>query len=72
MLLEQGCSACWLASQIPCERSNIYHIFKRRDISMELLYTISVILNHDFFAELSDELNMRMAERHEDDGFQTT
>ncbi len=46
-------TACWLANQIPCERSNVYHIFKRSDISIELLMKISLILEHDFFADLS-------------------
>lgn len=46
-------TACWLANQIPCERSNVYHIFKRSDISIELLMKISLILGHDFFADLS-------------------
>lgn len=56
ILLKRGQSACWLASRIPCERSNVYHIFRRKDISVELLYVISGILEHDFFSELSEEL----------------
>lgn len=56
VLFEQGHNACWLAAQIPCERSNVYHIFKRGDIGVELLLKISRILNHDFFMELSASL----------------
>ncbi|MGN1262877.1 MAG: XRE family transcriptional regulator [Prevotella sp.] len=55
VVMEKGLSACWLASQIPCERSNVYHIFGRKDISVELLFIISKVLEHDFFAELSTE-----------------
>ncbi len=53
VLLTKGKTVCWLASQIPCERSNVYHIFKRSDMSVELLMNISRILGHDFFADLS-------------------
>lgn len=60
VLDERKQRACWLAEQIPCERSNIYHIFKRHDISVELLRTISLVLDHDFFAELSVELQQEM------------
>ena len=56
VLFGKGYNACWLAEQIPCERSNVYHIFKRTDIGIGLLITISRILDHDFFAELSQEL----------------
>ena len=55
VMIEKGYSASWLAEQIPCERSNVYHIFGRRDIGVELLLIISRLLKHDFFAELSDK-----------------
>ncbi len=54
-LKRQGRTARWLASQIPCERTNVYKIFKRPDIDTDLLQRISVILDHDFFKDLSDE-----------------
>lgn len=53
---EQGRSASWLASKIPCERTNMYDIFKREDVSVALLFKVSSILGHDFFLEISDEL----------------
>lgn len=59
ILDEQGRSANWLAGQIPCERSNVYNIFRRSSISMDLLYVISSLLNHDFFKELSEEWQNR-------------
>lgn len=55
VLDKQGMSATWLAEQIPCERSNVYNIFRREGIGIDLLYVISSILNHDFFSELSEE-----------------
>lgn len=45
----------WLAAEINCERTNVYNIFSRKDISTGLLQKISVILNHDFFKELSQD-----------------
>lgn len=53
VLTDRGQTAIWLAAQIPCERSNVYHIFKREDINMVLLCKISRILRHNFLAELS-------------------
>lgn len=62
VLDEQGRSASWLASKIPCERTNMYDIFKREDVSVALLYKVSTILGHDFFMELSEELHSLPAE----------
>jgi hypothetical protein len=62
VLDEQGRSASWLASKIPCERTNMYDIFKRKDVSVELLYKVSLILGHDVFLELSDELHTNPAD----------
>lgn len=56
VLDEQGRSASWLAMKIPCERTNIYNVFKREDVSVALLSKVSRILGHDFFKELSAEL----------------
>ncbi len=54
-LKRQGRTARWLALQIPCERTNVYKIFRRPDIDTDLLQRISVILEHDFFKDLSIE-----------------
>ncbi len=59
VLFEQGRSACWLASQIPCERTNVYDIFKRQDMNVKLLAQLSIVLQHDFFAELSHEIDVK-------------
>lgn len=55
VLFEQGHTAKWLSEQLPCERTNVYDIFKRDDMNIVLLARLSVILEHDFFQELSDE-----------------
>ena len=53
---EQGRSARWLAERIPCERTNVYNIFKRESIDLDLLSRISKILNYNFFADIADEI----------------
>lgn len=45
----------WLAKEIDCERTNVYNIFSRQDISTGLLLKIGIILEHDFFKELSED-----------------
>lgn len=62
VLQQKGHTAMWLADRIPCERSNVYNIFKRQSINIELLYDLSVILEHDFFKELSDEFRLSVRE----------
>lgn len=56
VLFAQNHTAKWLSEQIPCERTNVYDIFKRTDINVNLLKQLSVILNYDFFKDLSNEV----------------
>lgn len=58
----QGRSVTWLAAQIPCERSNVYNIFRRENLDVGLLLRISIILRYDFFLELSEEYKDGLAE----------
>ena len=51
ILRKQGKSAAWLATQIPCERTNVYNIFRRKSVDARLLMKISQILEHDFFKQ---------------------
>ena len=46
----------WLAREINCERTNVYNIFSRKDISTGLLQRICIILEYDFFKDLSEEI----------------
>lgn len=57
VLKERRCTVTWLAEQVPCDRSNIYNIFRRNDISTGLLRRIAAILNYDFFKDISESLN---------------
>lgn len=44
----------WFASQLHCERANVYKIFNKQNIDVQLLYHISKVLNYNFFADLSN------------------
>ena len=48
-------SVTQLSREIPCERTNVYNSFSRKDISTKLLWKISQVLEHNFFEEFSKE-----------------
>lgn len=52
-LHEQGRSVTWFATQLCCTRPNVYKIFKKENIDVQLLWRISCILQHDFFYDFS-------------------
>lgn len=56
-LRNQERTVTWFARKLYCNRQNVYDIFKRENIDVMLLRRISIILNHDFFLNLSDDLN---------------
>lgn len=58
-LRRQDKSVSWLARSICHERSSIYKIFSRRSVDVYLLLRISVLLNHDFFLDISSAINSR-------------
>lgn len=66
VLREQRRSAMWLASQLNCNRVNIYDIFSRQTIDTELLLRISVALEYDFFAYYSQEYRQRVQQKAKD------
>lgn len=55
VMKEKRITAVSLAKQLPCERTNLYNIFNREDVSTSLLKRMCEVLNHDFFKELSKE-----------------
>ena len=55
VMKKRGMSASQLARAIPCERTNVYNIFSRKDISTKLLWRISQVLEHNFFEDYSKE-----------------
>ncbi|MBP1645354.1 MAG: hypothetical protein H6Q16_929 [Bacteroidetes bacterium] len=47
---EKGITISELARSIHCDRSNIYNIFSRKSIDIELLISISKALDFDFIS----------------------
>lgn len=60
ILKQQGRTARWLSLSIPTERSNVYNIFHRESIDTKLLMRISVVMEHDFFADLCEEYKVEL------------
>lgn len=45
---DSGLTVAELARQLYCERTNVYAIFRRKSIDVEMLARLSKILNHNF------------------------
>ncbi len=52
----QGHSIGWLSRRLACDRSNVYRLFQRDSIDILTLKRLCRILDHDFFNDLSLEL----------------
>jgi transcriptional regulator with XRE-family HTH domain len=48
---ESGMTVSELARCLSCERTNVYTIFRRRTVDVELLARLSEILNHNFLED---------------------
>ena len=59
-LRRQDKTVAWLARSICHERSSVYKIFSRKSVDVYLLLKISVLLNHDFFLDISSAINSRI------------
>ena len=57
----QGRKVVWLAEQLNCNRSNVYSIFQRENMDVEMLIRLSRILHHNFLLDLAP-----LAERKEE------
>ena len=55
-LSENGRTVTWFASEIGCDKTNIYKIFQKPSIDVFLLARISKILNYDFLSHSANEL----------------
>lgn len=53
MVRERGLNITEFAKQINCVRKNVYDIFKRNSIDIELLARISKVLGHNFFEDVA-------------------
>ena len=61
-LKAQGRSVSWLARTIHMERSSIYKIFDRDSLDVGLLIRISVVMDHDFFKDISKKMRQHYSE----------
>lgn len=55
-LKEQERSISWLARKLSCDRTKVYRLLQAHSIDTYDLTRISIILSHDFFADLSKDL----------------
>ena len=55
-LEQQERSISWFASKLNCHRTSVYRLLKKNSIDSALLSQISMVLNYDFFQELSNEM----------------
>ena len=53
-LERQERSASWLAKRLCCDRTNIYKIFARDTIDVQMLMRISIALKYNFLKLYSD------------------
>ncbi len=53
-LERQERSASWLAKRLCCDRTNIYKIFARETIDVQMLMRISIALKYNFLKLYSD------------------
>ncbi len=52
----QGRNVKWFAEKLCYDRRNIYKIFQKESIDTTLLKKISLLLNHNFFQNLAEEI----------------
>lgn len=55
---KQKISTKVFAEMINCQRGNIYKIYQKRSIDIDLLARISKALNHNFFKDLAEDLDL--------------
>ena len=60
-----GMTVSEFARRLNCERTNIYTIFKRRTIDVELLINISKILRYNFFEDILKETDLNVKTTHD-------
>ena len=64
-LHSQGRTVTWFAAQLCCTRPNVYKIFDKASIDVQLLWRISSILQYNFFRELSDAIQQEAVSKKE-------
>jgi transcriptional regulator with XRE-family HTH domain len=65
LLKKRGMTVTEFARRINKSRENVYNIFTRKSLDIELLNTISQVLEHDLLAGLAHTERARGVSRHE-------
>lgn len=60
ILKSQGRSISWFAKSLNTVRGNVYDIFKREYLDTDLLFRISLLLEYNFFKDLSNEFELKL------------
>lgn len=55
-LHEKEKTVTWFAHQMCCTRTNVYKIFNKPNLDIEIIWRASCILKYDLFKKLSEEL----------------
>ncbi len=58
-LASQERTVSWFARKLHLDRSNVYRLFQKNSVDTDLLSRISLILDRDFFEELSSNFRER-------------
>lgn len=62
-LSRQERTVVWFANRLSCDRTNVYRIFSKRSLDTELLARISIVLGHNFFADIASELDNSLSNK---------
>lgn len=62
-LSRQERTVVWFANRLSCDRTNVYRIFSKRSLDTELLERISIVLGHNFFADIASELDNSLSNK---------
>lgn len=49
-------TSVWLAQSLSCSRTNVYKLYDKKSIDIDLLFRISKVLDFDFFSLYSQEI----------------
>jgi len=61
-LLKQERTVSWLARKLNCTRAMVYRIFSKNSIDTNLLMQISLVLHHNFFCDLKEDVDISLNE----------
>lgn len=63
ILKEKGRSIAWFSERMNSDRSNMYKILTRPHLNSEFILRASLILDHDFFKDISEWMKSTVNEK---------